>query len=499
MAHGTTETRGIGKYIIQFRAPIGLLLIAMTVFMGYWAARARVGTEFNNFFPANHEDTRLYRQFQNQYGGAQTMVLLLRLKHGDIFNSKMLHKIQDITFEMNALPGVNHNEIFSLASLRNVYAHAEPGALISKCFMYPFVPETQADIDDLKKVVDTHRESITPFVNFDNKGAVVTASFVEDKLDYKALFEGIQNIVKKHSDDNTEIYVAGLPVVAGWGYHYLPRITLIFFVSIVLMLTILYVSLGQRSSWWAPILTGSCSAIWGLGFMSLMGYNFDPVMLVIPFILTARDLSHGIQWQGRYYDELDRLDNKILACVTTTDVMLPPGLAIDPRRHRGNHFHLAGRDSGTQGNRTGRRGVAGRQPHDGVRVPADLHELPAAADRPQTALVAERGAGGPPHPVSRFRVLADQDTDHAWAPARSFAGGWRRLHHLGNGIRAARPDRLPAAGHAALQARLQGQSGHGSNLALHAHRRGLGHSADARFSDGPVDYRAQHACGCSGT
>ena len=43
-------------------------------------------------------------------------------------------------------------------------------------------------------------------------------------------------------------------------------------------------------------------------------------------ILTARDLSHGIQWQGRYYDELDRLDDKLLACATTTDVMLPPGL-----------------------------------------------------------------------------------------------------------------------------------------------------------------------------
>ncbi len=170
------------------------------------------------------------------YGGAQTMVLLMRLKHGDIYNSKTLHEIQDMTFEMNALPGVNHNEIFSLASLRNVYAKAEPGAIISTCFMYPFVPETQADIDKLKKIVDTHRESITPFVNYDNKGAVITASFVEDKLDYKALFEGIQDIIKKHSDDNTEIYVAGLPVVAGWGYYYLPRITLIFVVSIVLML-----------------------------------------------------------------------------------------------------------------------------------------------------------------------------------------------------------------------------------------------------------------------
>ena len=112
------------------------------------------------------------------------------------------------------------------------------------------------------------------------------------------------------------------------------------------------------------------------------------------------------------------LDDKILACITTTDVMLPPGLLSILADIAGNHFYLAGRDSGTQGNRSGRRGVAGRQPHHGVRVPADLHELPAAADRPGTALVAARGTGGPPHPVSCFRVLADQDTDHAWAPAR---------------------------------------------------------------------------------
>ncbi len=149
--------------------------------MGYWALHAQVGTQFNNFFPAHHEDTLLYRQYQNQYGGAQTLVVLMRLKQGDIFNAKMLHKIQNVTFDVNALPGVNHNEIFSLASLRNVYATAQPGAIISQCFMYPFVPETKQGIEDLKKVVDSHRSSITPFVNYDNRGAVVTASFVEDK------------------------------------------------------------------------------------------------------------------------------------------------------------------------------------------------------------------------------------------------------------------------------------------------------------------------------
>src|SRR5216684_1625810 len=326
VASSANEPSRLGKYILQYRAPIGLTLIAINAFMALWAARVQIGTKFENFFPANHPDTLLYRQFQYQYGGAQTLLLMLRVNDGDIFNYKTLHKIQDITGEVNILPGVDHNQVFSLASYRVAFTRALPGALISTCFMYPTVPATRQELDQLKQNVAAHHEPVAGLITYDNKGALVRASFNERGLNYKALFDGIQSIINQYSDDNTVIYVAGQPVVSGWGYYYLPRITVILLVSIALMLIILYLSLGQRSSWWAPILTGSFSAIWGLGFVSLMGYDFDPVMLVIPFILTARDLSHGIQWQGRYYDELDRLDDKLLACATTTDVMLPPGL-----------------------------------------------------------------------------------------------------------------------------------------------------------------------------
>ncbi|MGH7879183.1 MAG: efflux RND transporter permease subunit, partial [Candidatus Binataceae bacterium] len=320
------EPWGLGKYILQFRLPIGLTLIAVTAFMGYWAARVSIATRFENFFPAKHPNTLLYRKFSYRYGGAQTLLMMLRVKQGDIYNYATLNKIWDIQQALNLLPGVDHNEIFSLASYRMAYPKVLPGAIITTNFMYPRVPATQAGLDALRHAVMTHREIAASLVTYDDKGALFRASFNEDGLDYKALFDGINAIVHKYSDANAEIFVAGQPVISGWGYYYLPRITLIFVTSIALMLLLLYLSLGQRSSWWAPILTGSFSAIWGLGFVSLMGYDFDPVMLVIPFILTARDLSHGIQWQGRYYDELDRLDDKLLACATTTDVMLPPGM-----------------------------------------------------------------------------------------------------------------------------------------------------------------------------
>ena len=320
------EPWGLGKYILQFRLPIGLTLIAITAFMAYWAVRVQIATKFENFFPAQHENTLLYRKFQYRYGGAQTLLMMLRVKQGDIFNYSTLGKIRDLQNEMNLLPGVDHNEVFSLASYRVSYPKVLPGAIITDTFMYPTVPATPAGLAELRRLVMAHREIVAGLVTYDDKGALIRASFNEDGLDYKALFDGVNALVHKYSDAETEIYVAGQPIISGWGYYYLPRITLIFVTSIALMLILLYLSLGQRSSWWAPILTGSFSALWGLGFVSFMGYDFDPVMLVIPFILTARDLSHGIQWQGRYYDELDRLDDKLLACATTTDVMLPPGL-----------------------------------------------------------------------------------------------------------------------------------------------------------------------------
>ncbi|MGH7858056.1 MAG: MMPL family transporter [Candidatus Binatia bacterium] len=43
--------------------------------------------------------------------------------------------------------------------------------------------------------------------------------------------------------------------------------------------------------------------MWGFGFIHLIGLALDPLMLVIPFIITARAVSHAIQMHDRYYEE----------------------------------------------------------------------------------------------------------------------------------------------------------------------------------------------------
>jgi uncharacterized protein len=336
------KDRGLGRLTLQYRGALGIGLTVITLVMLYWAAHIKAATQFEDLFPAHHPNTELYREYRDQYGGAQTLVLMLRLKHGDIFNQKTLLAIQNMTRDTDKLPGVNHNEVYSLASYRLLYARAVPGALISSPFMFPDVPKTQAALDDLRNVVNSHREQIAGFVTPDSRGAMVLASFNDRALDYQTIFDGVQRIIDANSDSNTVIYASGAVMFAAWGYHYLPRLMLIFVSSIALMVLLLFLSLGRRTGWWVPVLTGLGSAVWGLGLVSLLRFNFDPIMLVIPLILTARDLGHGIQWQGRYYDELDRSEDKVLAIAATTDAMIGPGLAVILANIAGIIFIVAG-------------------------------------------------------------------------------------------------------------------------------------------------------------
>jgi predicted RND superfamily exporter protein len=317
----------IGRIILRFRAPIGIILIAATIFWAYWATRLQIGTRFVNFFPSYHHYVLLTNKYARSFGGAESLQIMVRVKHGDIFNRATLLKIQELNHEMDSLPGVNHEEVFSLASFRVSYVQAQSGALVTQPYMFPDVPKTAQGIAALKANVVAHWDALRQLVSADYKSAMVTASFNDAAINYSQFFQDVQQIVKKNQDANHLIYVAGEPMTRGWGYHYIWHIVAIIVISLAVIVLIHYYGIRGVARWWAPLMTGSLSALWGMGFTGLIGFQFDPVMLVIPFILTARDVSHGIQWQRRFYTEIERSGGKVEeSVILTTNLMLPPGL-----------------------------------------------------------------------------------------------------------------------------------------------------------------------------
>src|SRR6185436_1743540 len=83
---------------------------------------------------------------------------------------------------------------------------------------------------------------------------------------------------------------------------------------------------------WVPIFSGVLSTVWGLGIASFLGFNLDPLVLVIPIFLTARALSHSVQSMDRYHEEYHRLHDRDQAIVESYSHLFEPamsGIACD--------------------------------------------------------------------------------------------------------------------------------------------------------------------------
>ena len=181
-------------------------------------------------------------------------------------------------------------------------------------------------LESLPDRIHQNKQAYGRLVSLDDSAALVIAGFLETRLDYRRIFAEIQQLkADLEADGSVEIHLTGQPVLVGWTFHYAFEIVLILALSLVVLIALLGVYFRH---WYGVVLpaTGALvSAIWGLGFISLMGYQLEPLVLVIPMLITARAISHSVQFVERFYEEYERLRDKEEAIVTSMAELLLPG------------------------------------------------------------------------------------------------------------------------------------------------------------------------------
>jgi uncharacterized protein len=110
----------------------------------------------------------------------------------------------------------------------------------------------------------------------------------------------------KVPEPDIAIYVAGEPRLYGWIYSYAGDVFWIFTVTWCFEWLLRWLYFHDWRGALRPSLTGVIAAIWGVGFIHLIGFALDPLILVMPFLITARAVSHAIQMHDRYYEEYER-------------------------------------------------------------------------------------------------------------------------------------------------------------------------------------------------
>jgi predicted RND superfamily exporter protein len=165
------------------------------------------------------------------------------------------------------------------------------------------------------------------FVSIDDTAAMITAGFLESRLDYQKIFDEIHALkTELEKDGLVTVHLTGQPILVGWTFHYKWEIVLILSLSLGILLLMLGVYFRRWYGVVMPFSGAICCTIWGLGFTALMGYQIEPLVLVIPMVITARAISHSVQFVERFYEEYERLNgNKEEAVVLSMAELLIPG------------------------------------------------------------------------------------------------------------------------------------------------------------------------------
>jgi hypothetical protein len=295
------------RTLVRYRLVVVAAVGIVTAFFAIHAFRLRLMSRFDELLPASHPFIATHRQYAKTFGGANTILVMLEVRQGTIFTVETLGKIFAMTAEIDKLYGVNHYQIESIAHRTNRTLRVAAGGLMEMQPVMERPPRTQEEVDRVRRIVHASQNLYGVLVSLDDRAALIRASFIEGRLDHRRLFREIQEkVVAPHVDENTRIWVAGEPALYGWVYRYAGQTIWILTATVVLAWTLLYAYFRDWRGALRPTLSGLVAAIWGLGFIELVGFSLDPLTLVIPFFVTARAVSHSAQMHERYYEEYRR-------------------------------------------------------------------------------------------------------------------------------------------------------------------------------------------------
>ena len=364
----------ITEPIVFGRRPRTLFVLAvMTVFMAWQASQLKLDTGFEKQLPLGHPYIQVFKQYQDEFGGANTVLFALVLKPGvagDIYTPSFMTTLKDLTNAVFFTPGMDRPRVSSLFTRDVRYVEVREEGLYGG----NVIP---AEYQHTPEMIELVRSNVTRakvggrLVANDLTGAMVFSELLDqnpvsgERLDYVKTAELIEDVRQRFV--NPQMYLYKLtedspPLKAGdvikTGYtdprgwtsffeeveaavrledggqetrsfalrdlaieqvdnpDYNPQIDIhivgfakvvgdiadaslevvgFFALTIFLTWMILWWYTGSLFIALLPLSCGLLAVVWELGILHLAGFGLDPFAILVPFLVLAISVSHGIQ------------------------------------------------------------------------------------------------------------------------------------------------------------------------------------------------------------
>ena len=277
------------------------LFVVVTVFLTFQASQIKLDASFTKNIPLNHSYMQTYLKHRENFGGANNVLISICDNGGNIFNADFFTALKGVHDQLFFIPGVNRIQVKSLFSPDTRFVEVvEDGFAGGPVIPADFQPTAQG-----LSIVKGNIEKagiVGRIVADDYSCAMVTTSLMDidpqtgDKLDTIAVAQQLENdIRKKYESEQFSIHIIGFSKMVGDVAEGAKGVVVFFAIAIAITTLMVFWFCRSIKLTVLPIVCSLISVIWQMGMLSFIGFGLDPMSILVPFLIFAIGVSHGVQ------------------------------------------------------------------------------------------------------------------------------------------------------------------------------------------------------------
>ena len=320
--------------VFKARLLILVLLALFTVVMGFFATELRMEAGFLKQVPTKHEYMQTFLRYQDEVPGANIILIAVKAREGTIWTPAFLKRLSEVTEEVTFLPGVRRTTVRSLwSTTTRVTENTEEGIN-----SYPVVPRnvtanaiTEADAAVIRdRALNGGHKGF--LISNDQTAALIIAELQEvdpitgKTLDYLDLADRLEKQVRqKFEDGQTQIEIIGFAKFIGDIADGASSVLIFFALAFLLTTCAVYIYIRSIQLTFLAVFCSLVSVIWQFGLLHLMHRGLDPLAVLVPFLVYAIGVSHGVQQINMIATGIAQGQTSYEAARTTFSRLLVPG------------------------------------------------------------------------------------------------------------------------------------------------------------------------------
>jgi len=291
----------IEKILFGFRPVVIGFFIICTCLLLWSASYIRIDAGFEKNIPLEHEYMKTFIKHQQLFGGANRILLAVEDIRGDIFNGEALTALRNVTDEIFFIEGVDRSRVTSLFTPNTRYIEVvEDGFRGGPVIPADFKP-VQESIEQVRK--NTIKAGIVGrLVSNDFSCGLVSVQLQEinpktgERLDYIVFAKKLEELIRtKYQKGNIKIHIIGFAKMIGDIAEGTRGVIFFFILAILITFVLVYIYCRSARLSSMPVICSIIAVIWQLGLLNAVGFGMDPMAILVPFLIFAIGVSHGMQ------------------------------------------------------------------------------------------------------------------------------------------------------------------------------------------------------------